>query len=71
MCLFSDILEGNNDYSDTLDFRRGWMEQVGLVTFFVLEVSDYKSAMLIYSVLPDVAVLRQIGHFLMLMAAKK
>ncbi len=44
-CIFSDISERNNDYSDTLDFRRGW---VGVVTFFVLEVPDYASAMLIY-----------------------
>ncbi len=44
----SDIAEGNNDYSDTLDFRRGG--EVGVVTFFVLEVPDYKSAMLIYRV---------------------
>ncbi len=41
----SDILERNNDYSDTLDFRRGW---VGVVTFFVLKVPDYETAMLIY-----------------------
>ncbi len=33
---FSDILERNNDYSDTV------------VTFFILEVPDYKSVMLIY-----------------------
>ncbi len=39
----SNISERNNDYSDNLDFRRG---EVGVVTFFVLEVSDYKSAML-------------------------
>ncbi len=45
LLLFSDISERNNHYSDTLDFRRGW---VGEVTFFVLEVPDYKSAMLIY-----------------------
>ncbi len=41
----SDISEWNNYHSETLDFRRGW---VGEVTFFVLEVPDYKSAMLIY-----------------------
>ncbi len=29
--VFSDISERNNDYSDTLDFRRG---EVGVVTFF-------------------------------------
>ncbi len=44
---FSDISERNNDYSDTLDFRRGRVGEVGVVTFFVLEVSDYKSATLI------------------------
>ncbi len=43
--LFSDISERNNDYSDTLDSRRG---EVGVVTFFVLKVPDYESAMLIY-----------------------
>ncbi len=32
---FSDISERNNDYSDTLDFRRWWVK---VVTFFVLEV---------------------------------
>ncbi len=42
---FSDILERNNDYSGALDFRRGRVE---VVTFFVLEVPDYESAMLIY-----------------------
>ncbi len=42
---FSDISERNNDYSDTLDFRRG---RVGAVTFFVLKVPDYESAMLVY-----------------------
>ncbi len=42
---FSDILEQNNDYCDTLDLRRGW---VGEVMFFVLQVPDYKSIMLIY-----------------------
>ncbi len=42
---FSDILERNNDYSDTLDFRRG---SVGVFAVFVLEVPDYKFAMLIY-----------------------
>ncbi len=46
--IFSDISERNNDYSDTLDFRRGWVGEVGLVTFFVLKVPDYESAMLIY-----------------------
>ncbi len=43
---FSDISERNNDYSDTLDFRRGWVGED--VTFFVSKVPDYKSAMLIY-----------------------
>ncbi len=46
--LFSDISEWNNDYSDTFDFRRGWVGELGVVTFFVLKVPDYKSAMLIY-----------------------
>ncbi len=44
----SDISERNNDYFDTLDFRRGWVGEVGVVTFFVLEVLDYESAMFIY-----------------------
>ncbi len=43
--IFSDILERNNDYSDSLDFGREW---VVVATFFILEVPDYKSAMLIY-----------------------
>ncbi len=38
----------NNDYSDTADFRRGWVGEVGVVTVFVLKVPDYESAMLIY-----------------------
>ncbi len=42
--IFSYISERNNDYSDPLDLRRGW---VGVVTFFVLEVLDYKFAILI------------------------
>ncbi len=46
--VFSDISERNNDYSDTLDFRRGWVGEVGVVTFFNLKVPDYESAMLIY-----------------------
>ncbi len=47
--LFSnDISEGNNYCSDTLDFSRGQVEKVGVVTFFILEVTDYKSTMLIY-----------------------
>ncbi len=46
--IFNDISERNNDYSDTLDFRRWWVEEVGFVTFFVLEVPDYKSAMFLY-----------------------
>ncbi len=44
----SDISERNNDYSDTLDFRRGWVGELGMVTFLVLKVPDYESAMLIY-----------------------
>ncbi len=48
--IFSDISKQNNDYSDTLDFRKGWVGEVGVVTFFILEVLDYKSAMLIYQV---------------------
>ncbi len=43
--IFSDISGRNNDYSDTLDARRG---EVGVVKFFVLKVPDYESAMLIY-----------------------
>ncbi len=46
--IFSYISERNNDYSDTLDFRRGWVGEVGVVTCFVLKVPDYESAMLIY-----------------------
>ncbi len=46
--IFSDISERNNDYSDALDFRRGWVGELGVVTFFVLEVPDNKFAMLIY-----------------------
>ncbi len=46
--IFSNISEGNNDFSDTLDFRRRWLGKVLLVTFFILEVPDYKSAILIY-----------------------
>ncbi len=47
--IFSDISERNNDYSDPLDFRRGWgVGEVRVVTFFVLEVPDYESGMLIY-----------------------
>ncbi len=42
--IFSDILERNNDYSDTLNWRRGGVD--GHV--FILEVPDHKSAMLIY-----------------------
>ncbi len=42
---FSDILERNNDYSDSLDFRKGEWGEVGVVTFFILEVSDYESTM--------------------------
>ncbi len=36
---FSDISEQNNDYSDTLDFRRERVGEVGVVTLFVLERS--------------------------------
>ncbi len=46
--IFSDISEWNNDYSNTLDLRRGWVGEVVVVMFFVLEVPDYESAMLIY-----------------------
>ncbi len=48
LLIFSDISEQNNDYSDTLDFRRWSVGEVGVVTFFILEVPDYESAMLIY-----------------------
>ncbi len=34
--IFNDILERNNNHSDTLDFRRGRMGELGMVTFFVL-----------------------------------
>ncbi len=53
--VFSDISERNNNYSDNLDFRRGWVGEVGVVTFFVLEVPDYESAMLIYCYIYRVA----------------
>ncbi len=46
--IFRDVSEQNNDYSDTLDFKRGWVGEVRVVTFFILEVPDYKSAMIIY-----------------------
>ncbi len=36
-----------NDYTDTLDFRKGWVWEVGVI-FFVLKVPDYESTMLIY-----------------------
>ncbi len=44
---FSNILEGNNGYSNTRGFRRG---QVGVVMFFILEVinSQIRNVMLIY-----------------------
>ncbi len=45
---FSHILDGNNDYSDILNLRREWVGEVGLVMFFILEVPDYESTMLIY-----------------------
>ncbi len=54
---FSDISERNNDYSDTLDFIRGPVGEVGVVTFFVSEVTDYESAMLIW------VVLQKLSHF--------
>ncbi len=39
--IFSDISEWNKDYSDTLDFRRGWVgEVVVVVTFLVLKVPE-------------------------------
>ncbi len=41
---FSDTSKGNNDYSDTLGFKRSWL----VVTFSLLEVPDNKSSMLIY-----------------------
>ncbi len=44
---FSDISEQNDDYSDTLDFRRvewgRWGSHV-----FVFKIPDYKSVMLLY-----------------------
>ncbi len=46
--VFSDISERNNDYSDTHDFWRGWVGEVGVLRFFVLKVPDYESAMLMY-----------------------
>ncbi len=46
MHIFSDISERNNDYSDTLYIRSRWVGDVGVITFFVLKVPDYKSAML-------------------------
>ncbi len=38
--LVSDILDRNNNYSDTLDFRRG-----EVVMFFLLEAPGYKFIM--------------------------
>ncbi len=32
--VFGDISEGNNDYSDALDFGKGWLGEVRVVTFF-------------------------------------
>ncbi len=29
--IFSDILERNNDYSDTFNFRRGWVGEVMVI----------------------------------------
>ncbi len=46
--LFRDISERSNDYSDTIEFRRGRVREVEVVSFFVLEVPDSKSWMLIY-----------------------
>ncbi len=42
---FSDISERNTDYSDTLDFRKSRRWQV---LFFVSEVTDHESLMLIW-----------------------
>ncbi len=42
--IFNDISERNSDYSDTPDFRKRW---VGVVTFLVLEMPDYESAICI------------------------
>ncbi len=47
---FSEILKQNNDYTHTLEFGRGWLGEVRIVTFSILEVPEYKSAMLIYTV---------------------
>ncbi len=46
--IFSDISRRNNDYSDALDFRIEGGE-VGVVTYFVWQVPNYKSATLMYS----------------------
>ncbi len=46
---FSDISERNNDYFDIPTSEGG---EWGVVTFFVLEVPDYESAMLIYEGCP-------------------
>ncbi len=44
---FSEISKQINNYSDTHDFRR---RLVGQVTISIMEVSKYKSVMLIYIV---------------------
>ncbi len=65
LLFLNDILEWNNDYSDTLDFRKEWVGEMGVVTFFVLEVPDYESAMFIYIKDPKVfrVVVRQEADF--------
>ncbi len=45
--IFSDILERNNDYFHTLDFEMERVKELEVVAFCVLEVPDYKPAMLI------------------------
>ncbi len=47
--IFSDISERNDDYSGTIKFGRGSVQEAEVLTFFFLEVPDYKFAMLIYS----------------------
>ncbi len=56
LIFFSDISKRNNDYSHTVDFRRGEWGR-GVVTFFVLKVPDYESAMFIW------VVLQKLSHF--------
>ncbi len=36
--IFSVISERNNDYYGTLDFEKEWVEELGVITFFALEV---------------------------------